>query len=311
VVWFVALSALAAAPWYVRNWIATGNPFYSNPVGTFFPTNAVHVGMLQTYEHVAGLPPPGERLGAGVTLLATIAPLQLTVGLAAAVFLARRFGYIAIAAVVIILLWMYSVGPTAGGFFWSVRVLSPVLVITSVLAGVFLSERRISASLWMKGAFAVVFAYAFAYQLVIPAVADGTPVSGWFDAAFRAKGKEQKSARAIAAGLRPLRMKILSDNAYAHAGLLRHDIQLVPVWSPAVAFLYDPALTPDRVRRKLVEQGIGGLLYRPSVRNMNSLYLGRFPFFARTEDLLRCRYVEGSIFYLFPETASRAPGLCE
>ena len=65
------------------------------------------------------------------------APLQLTAGIAAAILLARRFGYISFAFLAAILIWMFSIGKTGGGYFWTLRVLSPALVIGSVLAAVY------------------------------------------------------------------------------------------------------------------------------------------------------------------------------
>jgi len=307
---FLVASTLAAAPWYVRSWILTGNPFYSNPVAGLFPTNAVHLGILKTYARVSGQGPRGEWLWSLVVLLIGFAPLQMTMGLAALALEARRLMPLAVGAVVTILLWLYSIGVTAGGPFWAVRVLSPALVILSVLMAVAFEQRRRTAGIAMKSLLAVALVYAFLHDLVIPERLHETRPSTWLEAAFRARGKELKSARAVAAELRPLQMKVLSDNAYAHAGLVRHGVQLVPVWSPAVAFLYDPASTPERARQRLLDQNIGGLLYRASDGNLNSHYLGAFPFFARTADLIPCRYVEGTTFYLFPETASRASCLC-
>jgi hypothetical protein len=311
VVVFLVVSALAAAPWYVRSWFLTGNPFYSNPVAGLFPTNTVHVGILKTYERLAGLTPRGEALGSVMRLLVGFAPLQATVGVVVLALRARRFAHLVFAGVVTIVLWLYSVGVTAGGPFWAVRVLSPVLVVVSVLTAVSVMEWRRPARVAMKGALALALVYAFLHDLVIPERLHEIRPSAWFGAAFRAKGKELKWAHAVAAELRPLRMKILSDSAYAHAGLVRHGVQLVPVWSPAVAFLYDATETAAHARQRLVEQGIGGLLYRSSAGNLNSQYLGQFPFFARTADLVPCRYVEGTTFYLFPETAARASYLCE
>ena len=40
---FSASAALVAVPWYLRNWILTGNPLYSHDLAGLFPTNAAYV----------------------------------------------------------------------------------------------------------------------------------------------------------------------------------------------------------------------------------------------------------------------------
>src|SRR5690606_27064692 len=39
--YFVA-SSVTALPWYMRNWIVTGNPLYSHTLGGLFPGNPVN-----------------------------------------------------------------------------------------------------------------------------------------------------------------------------------------------------------------------------------------------------------------------------
>ena len=48
VAWFMATVLILAGPWYVRNWWLSGNPFYSLAVGSLFPVNEVHAGMLKS-----------------------------------------------------------------------------------------------------------------------------------------------------------------------------------------------------------------------------------------------------------------------
>ena len=108
---------------------------------------------------------------------------------------------------------------------------------------------------------------------------------------FRAKSLAQNreneiSAAAIAPSLQSLHAKILSDNAYMHAGLLPYGIQLVPVWSPAVGFLFTSNESADVLRARLLRQNIGGLLYSP--QSMNTIYLMKFPFFAQFKDGKGC-----------------------
>src|SRR5262249_33519133 len=51
---FAAIAALAGGPWYARNWILTGNPFYTLSFANL-PVNSVYNGILQSYRVVLGV----------------------------------------------------------------------------------------------------------------------------------------------------------------------------------------------------------------------------------------------------------------
>ena len=54
IVLFAAVATAVAAPWYIRNWILAGNPFYSLRLGSF-AVNPIHDAILQHYKQVLGI----------------------------------------------------------------------------------------------------------------------------------------------------------------------------------------------------------------------------------------------------------------
>jgi len=57
--------------------------------------------------------------------------------------------------------------------------------------------------------------------------------------------------------------RILTDNCYAHAALQGSPYDLVPTWSPEVAFLFDPGIEPRDARRMLLERRITAVFLGP------------------------------------------------
>jgi hypothetical protein len=70
--------------------------------------------------------------------------------------------------------------------------------------------------------------------------------------------------RALAPGTR-----ILTENAYTHRAIAAAgaNYDLVPVWSPEVAFLFDPGLDPIALRRQLLDRNITSVFVYPNSPN--------------------------------------------
>src|SRR5437867_2198100 len=81
----------------------------------------------------------------------------------------------------------------------------------------------------------------------------------------------------------PAGSRILGDDAYAHAALQRSPYELVPTWSPEVAFLFDPATEPLEARRALLQRGITALFLGP--KNPMTYFYWKYRYF--TEDSQR------------------------
>jgi hypothetical protein len=267
---FAAAAAAAAGPWYVRNWIVAGNPLYSLSVGPF-AVNPIHEGIMQYYRTVLapGLWTP-DTLGALLWFLLTLAPLQLAAGIPGAATRFRERGYLAAAAALLTLVWLQSVAYTSGGLGISTRVLSPALAVLSICAAGMLER-------WRGAAMVAILACQ------LWTVAQGSVYPGSFDVwpeqAFKPllKPSEFQIRDQLAAALPP-GTRILTDNAYLHAALADKGIDVVPVWSPEVGFLY--TATAEEADQRLRSLAIETVAYYP--QSLNTRYLtAKSPFYAQ------------------------------
>lgn len=277
---FFMISVALTAPWYLRNWILAGNPFYSNSLGQLFSVNSVHVGILSAYGSLFGMDQTlWYKVWLNVKILLEYAPLQLTVGLIAGFLLFKRFGFVAVCSAAVVFLWLISIGKTGGGYFWAIRVLSPALLLLSVCAGIFLEQRTRTNRDVIAVVFLAVFVYAMIYDFVAPAKPENIPASQWALVAFHPNPANDVKTQRLAPYLKKLNCRILSDDAYLHAGLFPSGIELVPVWSPEVSFLFEPGLKAEDARKRLIGLNIKALLY--SSQGLNSRYLNQFAFFSQ------------------------------
>lgn len=210
------------------------------------------------------------------------APLQTVLGIAAAFIFFRRCGYVAMSVIIVVFLWIYSVGQTSGGLFLSMRVLSPALIMLSILGGGLLAGLAVKK--WRYGFIAIflfcVCLLASIQNLVIPFSSWRLPMRYWLSAGFfplhdpgihilDCVDKVSVNAR------------ILSDNAFVHAVLCSRPsrtVSIVPVWSPEVEFLFYEEKAVETACRDLRRHGINYVLYSPD--SLNNVYLENFPFFA-------------------------------
>ncbi|HUB26070.1 MAG TPA: hypothetical protein VL992_11625 [Tepidisphaeraceae bacterium] len=247
-------TAILAGPWYLRNWLVAGNPFYSNHFLSFH-VNAMHVAILDYYRTFIGVSTWNLRqwLVVGLSLLEQ-APLQCTLGLFAIVMFFRRSGFLALTAATFGLLWLDSVGYTSGIWLYSMRVLTPALVALSIPAGRFIATARRSRP-WMIATFASV-AWSILAASVHPFfVTEPHLLRHWTDVVRSTTRPEARWWTALPRVLRP-GARVLCANPYIHAGLTSSGIDFVPVWSPEVAFIADPSISPNTVRQRLLDRGI-------------------------------------------------------
>ncbi|MBC8082240.1 MAG: hypothetical protein H7Z21_03450, partial [Hymenobacter sp.] len=128
---FALVAIGAVLPWYARNWLHTGNPLFTHDILGLFPVNSSYLTFMNEVFAEHGTLPPGALRN---LLQSCIMGL---LGIAAGVWfgLTRARALLA-GAVLVILLWMTSVSMTAAGFTYSLRVLSPALLLAAVLGGV-------------------------------------------------------------------------------------------------------------------------------------------------------------------------------
>ncbi len=263
--------------WYARNWLRTGNPLYNLDTLGLFPVNETHAGMMRSYvrflgfgghmaERLRELGPLFWPLGCGV-LLAAIAAVRVNGAWPAGV---RWFSALWLA------LWLWSVGYTAGGLDYSMRVLDPLLAMLAVAGGIALSR---APGIWrfaLAAALVIISAEASARALVMMRVPLGIPVSSWARVgdAFSAKTGDTSYDRAAAiVG----KHAVFVDDAYAHAFLVARGVAVVPPWSPELDFLRSPEINVAQAVRRLHLLGIDYMWLAAS--RETRAYFGAFKFF--------------------------------
>ena len=104
------------------------------------------------------------------------------------------------------------------------------------------------------------------------------PLSRWPQNAFKSiPAPAEFQMRDQLARILPVRSRVLSDSAYLHAALADKGIEVVPVWSPEVRFIFSE--TPENAEHRLRSIGIGSVAYYP--QSLNASYLiAASPFYA-------------------------------
>ncbi len=124
-----------SAPWYLRNWIITGNPLYPQTLGGLFPGNRVHDEIMLTISDYWGFQNHAFSPIHLVQSLAVLGGVLTAFGMVGA-WRAGSRSFPLVAGIILILgLWIWSIPQTAGGWIYSMRMLSPMLALLAVLTG--------------------------------------------------------------------------------------------------------------------------------------------------------------------------------
>jgi hypothetical protein len=281
---FLAVAVVLVAPWYLRNWVRTGNPFFNIDVHGLFPVNRVHADMMQSYVvrygfggHVT------ERIAQLVPLLWPVGAAVLVAGLVAMRIRGAWPAALGLLASLWLVLWALSVGYTAGGIGYSLRVLSPFLAAASVAGGVALSRVRGPLRGLLAGLLVLVAAEASARALVMmhvpfsERIADWGRVGGYFSA-MNGTPTHDRAAAIIGS------QKVMVDDAYTHAYLVNRGVAAVPMWGTGVAFITAPGLDMPAAVSRLRAMGITyiWLTVAPEPRG----FFDRFTFFKELDPWL-------------------------
>lgn len=265
---FCLTAILLASPWYIRTLVRSGNPLYNNRFGPFW-VNPVQAGILDLYVQRLGV--SNWTLGNWVENIWSVfqgAPLQFTAGLVGAVWLIRKWGFLLLAAIVVTVLWIQSIGYTNGGIDYSRRVMTPVIAILSVLSGVVLARVAIKPAvhwvcttlLLIVGVWGLVAAAFHPYNINL---------AQWAQFVFSVPPKEvtwrDELPQVVPAG-----SSILTDNPYVAVALEGTSIQAIPVWSPKLRFLLDNSIPPKEARQRVQQLGIGYVIVE---NHINLAYL--------------------------------------
>ena len=304
VVVFAGVATAVAAPWYVRNWVLSGNPFYSLNFGSF-PVNPIQAGILEHYNKLLGL----RQWSAGtwwslVSALLTLATLQMLLGIPGGFRNFRRNGYLIGIAVILCAVWVQSVGYTSGGIVISTRVLSPVMVMLSITAAAFL-EPYTRRPQWHKATVAAIvllqlWTAAHGVWYTNNPSAPFPPLSELAQKAFQRpeEGWEYRFGERFTK-VWPPGTRVLSDNAHLHASLIDRGVEIVPVWSPEVRFIF--SLPPEEAERRLRDLNIINVAYY--TKSLNTRYLvSASPFYAALPQRWRIlTQVPDTMYLLIPK----------
>lgn len=270
---FAATCAALVVPWYARNWVLTGNPLFNHDLGGLFPVNQAHARLMALYGEELSwrqLPPEAPRvfLTYGVTAL-----FGALAGAAACLRQARvALGF----AAVMTLLYLYSLGHTAGGYFYALRLLNPAFALCAVIGGGALA-RWIPGRAYLAGAclgLSLLGADAALRNLTLPANPYRLPPSAWLKAGNAIhEYPEPATFELIAKVIAGSRVIVLGP----HAQLQKLGVACAPPWSPAVEALFSPEADPADIARRLRQEGFGFcLMYRGE---LNQRYLAASPLF--------------------------------
>ncbi len=188
-------------------------------------------------------------------------------GLAAgALFHFSRARSLLAAAGLAIVIWIASVGFTAAGFFYSLRVLSPALWVGAVLGGAVLA-RWVPARRHLVGVAAGLTLFAADAALPVlplPANVYRLPPDRWLTTGRALHNYHQRPIypEIVRVSGRE-RLLVLGPNAL----LTLLGARTVPLWSPEVRFVFDPSLAPAEIVRRLRVLGIGFVLLNSGPAN--------------------------------------------
>jgi hypothetical protein len=295
---FGGVATAAAGPWYARNWILAGNPFYSLRFGGF-AVNPIHDRILHYYSASLGV----QRWTAGdwasvLSPLLLFATFQVLAGIPGGFKGFRRHGYLLVTALLLAAVWMQSVGFTSGGADISTRVLSPAMVVLSI-TGAGLLEPLTRRARWhtaMMAAIIVCQIWTAAQGAVYPKDPFSLRPSQWLQSAFPHIGPNPEfQARDQLVRTLPPGYRVLSDSAYLHAALVDAGIEVVPVWSPEVRFLF--SASPGESERQLRALRIGSVAVYPQSMNMAFL-TSASPFYASLPERWRPLAQVGDALYI-------------
>ena len=302
VIVFGAVATAAAAPWYVRNWVLTGNPFYSLKFLSF-TVNPVHDSIMRYYSASLGIAHwTASNWASLLFVLLVFATFQLIAGLPGGLTRLRSHGYLLVIALLLTGVWILSAGYTSGGVLASTRVLSPALVVLSITAAGLLEPLTHRAP-WRKAvgiAVAAGLIWTAAQGAIYPKDPFSLPPGQWLANAFpHIDQPAEFQIRDQLVRLLPAGYRVLSDSAYLHAALAGTGIEVVPVWSPEVRFIFSTA--PDEAERQLRALRIRSVVVYPLTMNMT--YLSAVsPFYAALPERWRpLAQVGDFLFVLAPK----------
>lgn len=254
---FLLAAAVVAAPWYVRNWIKTGNPVYP-ALGSLFPTNAVHVEVMRDIAGYMGYRTSPIPLSQVLWIVVATSGAVWALGLVGVARLRRSAWAILAGILLVVALWFWSMPQTAAGWSYATRVLLPALALGSALSGwvgVVGPRGRVLGAV-LLGLLSV---DAARRSWHLPDFPFTNPWTLSFNEWRFARAQDQLLARrniwpvlAHVAGDR----YIVVDNPQTFMATINAGGHPVPLESPRAAALFDPAISPEEAIGRLRVLGV-------------------------------------------------------
>lgn len=277
---FATIALPLSALWPLRTWFLTGNPLFSLNLAGLFPVNSLFATWSAHFHTEARnvlFTVDAWRQIARYLIL--FAPVALFGGLALILHVRRGLRearWCAGCAVTCLVLWLASVPFTAGGLFYSLRVLSPALALTAAFAGYAIMAGSPPARRAADLALALGLLATLPFTLTLPENAYRVSPRAWPDAARRFEIIGSQSSAELVAALHSLRAlprhdRILSDYAGLPHALADTGITVVPFWSPEVSWLFDPATSADEALRRWRSSGLRYVVTSPAPRFLEFL----------------------------------------
>jgi len=256
---FLFAAALVCGPWYLRNWLRTGNPLWSHSLAGLFPVNPFHTLLMQDIAELYQVRGHWEAFGDTLWLLVPVCGVTLACGLAGLRRLGARSLPLILGAGLVTLLWLWSLHQTAAGWNFSKRVLGPALVLCSVAGGVTLSQTKG----WIRSLLPLlVFVLALdaaCRSLYLPQ-APWVSLQRFGDGTWNEEGLARAEQAAdpvwdrIAASCN--NRGVLTDHSFVHAYFARRGVKVRPTVSPEVDFIWSPDAPVEGTLTRLRALGI-------------------------------------------------------
>lgn len=253
--WYLMGALVLPMVWHLRNWLRTGNPFYAQDVAGIFPVNSVFAEWMRGYVSIYSTPLRQWSGWVEIGRLLILTALPACLGLLAGATCWRRqpgwAGLLGLAGATAFC-WLVSVPYTAGGLFYSMRVLGPLLLLGCAWGGACLARwvpgQRYLAGVWL--ACLLWGSDAALRACTIPANPYKLAPSEWLTAGYGMQRDFSRLNRPfLEAASHIVSGKVLSETAAAQGIFRSVGKEVVPLWSPEVAFLFAPAAPGEAASR--------------------------------------------------------------
>ena len=267
-------------PWYGRNWIRAGNPLWPHDVAHLFNVNPVYIDYMRAVKNLMGIGTAMSGAGAIAGTAVALIAFPLLSGLwSFATGRESRIQALAIASIVLV--WIWSIGQTSGGYPYSLRVLTPAIALCSVAGGCVLARGGSKHRWLMVALLSGLSLDAAGRSFFVTTNPLGAwwriPPLGWTQTrdAFAVWNKD--GTWAVLARTADAKRILVSD-PFTHAALTKLGARAVPLFSPEVSFLFDPTSDFTQCLSRLSALQIRFILLSTDT-GINAVQLPRYPFF--------------------------------